>query len=741
METTTQHNKLSREQLAARIMRIQDPRQRAVAAEMALALYGPAPKRNKLDRILKKFAPYQFAPEEYIQKHFHWQPWSGIDEARPGQLQIFEAMVLAIRQQIEKREFENGRLKKSQLQYWKPGDVIRNWIRVESGNGIGKTKAIAGTVNWGLDCFNSIVYTFHTSAKQDALTTWKEIRTDRRGKGLPGRLLDTAVKIDDDRFAESRTTSDALGKGEEKVKGQHNEVLFFVVDEADGVPDYVFDGIETMESGGISIVLMMANPRSRSSRFHRIKRHSYVKTLRISSLYHPNVVQGRDVIPGAVRRDFVEKQLEKHCKVVDKHDPEKFTFELPYEVSFSGVLHRAGTVFEPEPEFMWTVLGIAPPTTLDKTVISIGVYENACKRVPEGGDVTRARVGVDCARSGKDSGTVYIQWQDVAYRAAELYHQETFSYVEVIRTECLKLKEKGVTSLHIRVDAGYGSGVIDALRIDAELKEAFPDYQVFEVHFGGTPYNKLDYDNLVTELYYEAAETLKELSLIAPPDALEIDLTEREYKFINRRGKTKKILEKKEDFTKRTKRSPDDGDGLVLAVGPDYCFQQTTIDFVDPTPATVPPVNQKTVAEDLASMLGIQTAPVAAEAPSIKSSGERVVIIGWPKTGKSTLAKKMGGGRSTDEVMELGWSEASAEVATWFDKPGPWIIEGVAAARALRKWKKAHPDQPAPVDRLIYLKTPHIKLNAGQMAMGKGIDTVLDEIISWLRQTVTIEEV
>ena len=380
---------------------------------------------------------------------------------------------------------------------------------------------------------------------------------------------------------------------------------------------------------------------------------------------------------------------------------------------------------------MWTVLGIAPPTSLDKTVISVGVYEKATKRIPEGGDPEVAWVGVDCAREGKDNGTVYIYWQDAVWRSCELSQQDTNSYVDVIKTECLKLKEKGVTKLHIRVDAGYGSGVIDALRIDAELKEAFDEFLIFEVHFGGRAYNTKDYDNIVTEMYYEAAETLKGICVIAPPDALEIDLTERQYKFINRQGKTKKILEPKEEFKKRVKRSPDDGDGLVLAIAPEYCFQRVTIEVVNAGTGNVPALNQTPMVDELAKRLNLGRV----------ARKERVAIIGWPKTGKSTLAEKMGGGRSTDDVMHMGWSEASAEVATWFDKPSPWIIEGVAVARALRKWRERHPSKPPPIDRLIRLRRPHVELNAGQIAMGKGIDKVLEEIMPWLAAgSVTIED-
>jgi hypothetical protein len=117
----------------------------------------------------------------------------------------------------------------------------------------------------------------------------------------------------------------------------------------------------------------------------------------------------------------------------------------------------------------------------------------------------------------------------------------------------------------------------------------------------------------------------------------------------------------------------------------------------------------------------------------------RVVITGWPTTGKTALANQLGGGRSTDETIPLSWSEASYVVSTWFDAPGPWIIEGMVIPRALRKWKERNPGLPPPVDRMIYLQRPHQRLTPGQMAMGKGLDTVLDEIRPWIEKSVVIE--
>lgn len=124
----------------------------------------------------------------------------------------------------------------------------------------------------------------------------------------------------------------------------------------------------------------------------------------------------------------------------------------------------------------------------------------------------------------------------------------------------------------------------------------------------------------------------------------------------------------------------------------------------------------------------------------------RIVILGGPKTGKTTLAGEMIQKYAvfvhhTDSLIEqckhLGkdaWSEASRVASTWLDEPGPWIIEGVAVSRALRKWREAHPGEPPPVDRVIRLTSPHVALSKGQAAMAKGEETVWSEIEPWLRQ-------
>jgi hypothetical protein len=574
---------LSREEIAARIAALPDEQQGA-AAQYALEVYGTAdqPKdANTWDR----FAETRYDPAAYISKRLGWTPWAG-DGTNPGQQEVVDAYVLALRQQHEREAFEAGELKEDQLEYWTPGQTIKNVLRIEAGHTVGKTKLTSGLVNHFFDHFTpSIIYSFAPTFKQIHDLLWKEIKTDRRGKKLPGKILDMELKCADDHFASGTATNDSGGRGTERIQGQHGKYLMFVLDEAEGIPEFVYNAVDSMTSGGICIVLMLANPRTRTSIFHKAKAWSHVRNFRISCVHHPNVVAGREIVPGAVKRQYVEKMIEKHCEVVTAHNEDDHTFALPFDVTVKSEIYRAGVIFKPNAEFLFRVLGIAPANITDNTLVSPGRFEGATKREQVPDDPTRARLGVDVARFGKDYGTLFIRWNGLVWRAAQFWKQDTNEYARAIRECALKLAEQGVTSLHVRVDGGggFGGGVIDKIKVDLAITEVFTDYQVFEVHFNAAARDGKSYADLVTEMHGEAAETLKGVRLEAAPETLESDLCERQYKWVNKDGRDVKKLEPKPEFRKRIGRSPDDGDGFVLCVSPDFLFESGAVISVSST--------------------------------------------------------------------------------------------------------------------------------------------------------------
>jgi hypothetical protein len=91
------------------------------------------------------------------------------------------------------------------------------------------------------------------------------------------------------------------------------------------------------------------------------------------------------------------------------------------------------------------------------------------------------------------------------------------------------------------------------------------------------------------------------------------------------------------------------------------------------------------------------------------------LAMGWPV-------------HSTDDLMGMGWSEASDEICNvWFNFTSPNIIEGTAVIRGLRKWLERNPEG-LPFDRMIWLPQAHVTLSPGQHSMAKGCATIFEQI-------------
>lgn len=580
-------------------------RLRLAAVKMRRTRISNRPAPSETGAPVRALEDYRFDPIAYLVDFLGWTPWRG-DDSGPGQVEIIEAYVLALRQQFERDAYQLGTLAEADLVYWKPGQPIFNHIKIEAGHTVGKTMLAAGLVNHFYDCFvPSIGYTFAPGWKQIHDLLWKEIKAGRRGKGLPGRILDLVLKKNDDHFVTGSNTDNAGGTGSERTQGQHGPHMIFALDEAEAIPEFVFKSLDSMTSGGISIVLYLGNPRTRLSNFYRVSQRPDTITFRISCLNHPNVTSGRPLIPDAVRREYVDGMINSECERVEEDDPENYTFRVGWDVPYRGGVAPAGTWFRPSAEMLWRVLGIPPANISDNTLITVGRYESATKRQPLEQAPKAARIGVDVARFGRDFGTIYIRWNGRVWRHARLEQLDTTAYARTLKEACRDLRKRGVDQIHIRVDGGggFGGGVIDQLSNDLdfvrEMTTGAGELEVWEVHFNGVPYDHRSYADLITELYADAAEGLKRLAIIDPPPLLSVDLTERTYKWWNWQGYDVKRLEAKVLFRERLMKegrgnhSPDDGDGFVLAVGSDFIFetQREAIGSVEDLAVDVPRIS------------------------------------------------------------------------------------------------------------------------------------------------------
>jgi hypothetical protein len=348
-----------------------------------------------------------------------------------------------------------------------------------------------------------------------------------------------------------------------------------IYEEAEGIPPFMFSATDAMMTGGrVNIWVLGANPATQYSAFHELEGQSNVITYQLSLLDFPNVIQGHDVVPGGTTRAWVNEKVLKWCTTVPSHNPDKRTFTIGWDVlKEDGSILEAGTIYQPNDEFQWRVMGVAPDIA-ERSFVSSARFEAAEKRVIENADSTHLQLGLDVARYGFDSGTLYSLQGLVIRHEATLSQLDEFAYLEAIKTAARQGRARGATRLSLRVDGtgGWGAGPVDLAKADDELNQMFEEIEVLEVHFGSSPSDKDAYYDIVTECYAELAETLLGCRLENVPNELKVDLTARRWEPRNKEGKTLKKLEDKERFRKQFKRSPDHGDGAALAAAPMHIF-------------------------------------------------------------------------------------------------------------------------------------------------------------------------
>lgn len=134
---------------------------------------------------------------------------------------------------------------------------------------------------------------------------------------------------------------------------------------------------------------------------------------------------------------------------------------------------------------------------------------------------------------------------------------------------------------------------------------------------------------------------------------------------------------------------------------------------------------------------------------------ERVIIVGGPRRGKSTMAKAFAltgypvrcgdplskvkdplpGVTYLPEGIPISGDDGAAQwvADNWFAMPGPWVCEGWVMARALRRWLAGNAPSARtgldrfsmPCDRIIVLDRPAFTEELrGQASMHKAVLTV-----------------
>jgi hypothetical protein len=434
--------------------------------------------------------------------------------------------------------------------------VLRNRrTAVKAGHSVGKTHGIGGLVQWHFDCFDpSITLTTapNWSSIHDLL--WGEIRSQRRPDS-GGRLLELRLDGGPMHYAKGHNAESSAG-----FQGRHEARQLIILDEAMGIPPYIWTATDAMMTSPHCRVLATGNPTETSGPFHEIMEDPNWNVITISCLEHPNVLAELAGLPApfpkAVSLTWVYEMITKHCQAVDAAEKDASCFEFP-----------AGTDawWRPNDIFRSRVLGLFPKQAAQS------VWDEAWLEAARGAQLqpgAMPEIGVDVARFGDDETVLYGGARPVVSHREAYTKQATTETVGRVKALADKLSvefQVPPTDIPIKVDdTGLGGGVTDQLQED--------DYNVTPLVAGSEARDSDEYYNLRAELWFVAAGYGKagklDLSRLAPDIYRKLTAELRGVRYKIQSDKTLRV-EGKDETKKRVGRSPDDADAFNLWCYPD----------------------------------------------------------------------------------------------------------------------------------------------------------------------------
>ena len=397
-------------------------------------------------------------------------------------------------------------------------------VAVRSGHGIGKTFAAAAIAQWFLSCFpESKVITTAPTWSQVKDVLWAEIHNLSYGTILRDmwEYQITRIVVDESHFAMGRSTDKP-----ERLEGFHAPYLMFIVDEAKGISDAIYNAIKGTQTTKTKILLISTPSPNPMGAFYKActEKKSLWKVLHFSSIGASQVNQ-----------DWVKKM------------------KIEYG--------------ENNPIYQMKVLGEFPEITEDM-LIPFKHITTACTQDFDGSfprfktEYNRV-IGVDVARFGSDKTVIMVMdeyngmW---ILRHCEAYTKKptTFVFGKVIELDNKWKANK------IKVDdTGIGGAVTDMLNNSQLSDKVVPfisastsdfddeDKKIF-LNWKSKSYDKMRklFERGSIQIH-ETGELLDQLSLLR-------------YEFTNN-GKLK-IKDFPEDETFKTKKSPDYTDAMMIAI-------------------------------------------------------------------------------------------------------------------------------------------------------------------------------
>lgn len=414
-------------------------------------------------------------------------------------------------------------------------EAIRDYplVAIKAAHSVSKshTASVAGA--WWLDIHelgSAFLVTTAPSWPQVEAILWREIRRRHREGRLPGRItLDCKWHMG---LTEKRGASDeeliAFGRkpadyDEYTFQGIHARYFMAILDEAGGIPEWLWNAVLALATNENARVLAIGNPDDPNSHFAQIcKPGSGWKVIRISAFDSPNFT-GEEV-PDGLRQDLVSQEW---------------------------VNQRRRDWGEGSPIWMSKVEGEFPDIS-DEYLITPALLEK-CYQVNLPG-LELGRMGVDVARMGTDRSAIYHNRGGQIRLIDSWAKMDTMQSVGKIRPY-LSLKNGKMIPANVDI-IGVGAGVYDRLR---ELRFEVGAYQGSE-----RAKNPAKFKNKRSESWWTFRELCEDGLIDLDPADLTLAAQLGSVKWgVDSAGRI--YVESKDDVRERGLPSPDLADAAVMS--------------------------------------------------------------------------------------------------------------------------------------------------------------------------------
>ena len=391
-----------------------------------------------------------------------------------------------------------------------------NRLSVRSGHAVGKTTFLAWTILWFLLTRPDVkIACTANSASQLEQILWSEIQKwhKRMPVGFQNELEFRTDKITiknaPESFCVARTSR---RENPEALQGFHSPNMLFIIDEASGVPDIIFEVAQGAMSTHNAKTVMVGNPNRASGFFY--------------DAFNRNAESW--------------KTMTVSCADANTVDP-NYIEEMKRQYGEDSNVYRV------------RVLGL-PPTTDDNAIMGRTLVESAIGRDVEPTNVMPVW-GIDIARMGADRCALCKRKGNIITEPIRHWGgKDLMETVGLIMTEYESVPYKDRPSELLIDSIGLGAGVVDRL---VELDLPARGINVAESSSMSDRYMRLR-----DELWFKCREWLEQKDCLIPDqDELVNELTAVQYEILSS-GKFK--VESKEQMKKRGYRSPDIADALML---------------------------------------------------------------------------------------------------------------------------------------------------------------------------------